>query len=107
MTINYSWKITSLVSEDGVVAAVHWRYEGTDSINIEGIAGYTPIVFDADASFIEFDNLHSNDVEKWLIETIGEEKISEYNAEIAKRLDEQKSLSLVSLPWASQNVEPQ
>jgi hypothetical protein len=108
MTINYTWKVTSLkVRDEGdhtnAVVQTHWQKIGTDDNGNEGIfSGVTPLtsVNVPDGEFIPFEELTEETVLEWI--KAGVSSYEEHvNSKIVEQIqDKVNPVSESKLPWA-------
>lgn len=112
MTIEYTWKITSLKIKDisdnkpKAVVQTYWQKIGTDENGNTGIfSGATPFTIDSndeDGPFIPFENLTEEDVLSW-IKTIVVGSYEEHvNGKIAEQIaDKIAPVTEAKMPWAT------
>jgi hypothetical protein len=56
------------------VVTVHWRLDGTDVTNSDGIYGATALQLDLEADFVPYEDLTQEQVIEWLHDALGEEQ---------------------------------
>lgn len=108
MAINYEWVISQLEcypeksKKKNVVFNVHWRYNATDGEYFADIYGSQALNTDNLKSFTAYSDVTKEIVIAWLEETMGPEKIAEFQASLAASIDSQKNPPIVTppLPWA-------
>jgi hypothetical protein len=104
MAIVYTWSIDGLEcvpSKGGkanVVSNVHWRLAGIDGNYSTSIYGSSSIPYNEDGSFVPFNDLTKSQVLGWLVEFLGEQKVSELEGSIANQIDNLKNPPLVNMP---------
>lgn len=102
----YTWKVVSLdaqPSHDGhnnVINTVHWTLTGVDGEHTASIYGSVGVTYDADSSFVEYDNLTEADALAWVWNS-SENFKTEQEAIVEKQLAELANPSKVnlSLTW--------
>ena len=107
MSNTYSWVISSLQAypqhegKENVVFMVNWRREATDGQHEVNIPGIQAITFNPNDTFIPYAELKKSDVEGWMEEAIGANKIAEIDAELDKNLDAIINPPVINpaLPW--------
>jgi hypothetical protein len=108
MPNTYSWVISQLEcypeheSRTDVVFNVHWRRRAADGANVADVYGSQAIVLDPDAPFTPYNQITKAQIEGWLENTMGDERIAALNDNLDKQLEEKKKPSIVrpALPWA-------
>lgn len=107
MAVSYIWKINQLqiaTSKDGlnnVVQNVLWTLSAKDEeVSVETVA--ETLLQDADPSkFVQFDLLDEATVLSWVQQSMGQELIESFKANLLVLLEEKKSstVKLVNPPW--------
>jgi|LauGreDrversion4_2_1035121.scaffolds.fasta_scaffold206251_2 hypothetical protein len=128
MANTYTWSFPTLQThthQDGlenVVYVVHWYYTGTSSpdtgsysYQMYGAQQISPFV-SGSRPFIPFDQLTEADVQEWVEESFGPERISEMQSAIDSQIQNQINppIAYLSPPWnvpsptptASPQVDP-
>lgn len=111
MAITYVWKIGPLnvkLAEDGltnVVYNVNWRLVGTDgnySADVYGTAGVPAPSADA---FTPYAQLTDAQVQQWVVDYLGIEQVTAYEANIAWQIELQKNPVDASFqpPWLNKD----
>ena len=100
----YTWTIAQLErnTADGGVVVAHYRVDAVDgeyTIGAYGTQSFTP---DASADdFVAFEYLTEEIVIGWVKDAFGAEKVSEIEAALAAKIDEQKNPTVVAgTPWS-------
>lgn len=104
---DFTWKINQLErnTADGGVVVAHYRVDAVDgeyTAGAYGSLGFTP---DASADgFIAYDSLTEATVVGWVQEALGgAEKVSEIEAALQAKIDEDKNPTVVAgLPWITE-----
>ena len=105
MAISYAWDVKTVDtyptkgSKSDVVYNVHWRLTATDNANndAEGepqtASSYGSQSLDTEdlKKFTEFNKLKLTQVEAWVIAAMGEEAVTELEANLAQQIEEQKN----------------
>jgi hypothetical protein len=116
MTIEYSWKITGLKTQDfegkpSAIVQTYWQKIGTDENGNRGtFSGATPFTFDStdlNGPFIAFNQLTEQDVINW-IQTI---VVGSYEEHVNGKIQEQIKQKITpiidaQLPWATTQITP-
>ena len=109
--IVYSWNFNPLevvYNEDvltNVVSNVHWQYTGTytsGSINLyDRYVGVVSLDAPTSASFIPFESLTKETVGGWVMEKLGEERITGMNTNLSSSINNQlfPVKGILSPPW--------
>ena len=95
MAINYTWDVKTVdVKEiDGnadTVFNVHWRLTGTDDVNDESATVYGTQSLDTSdlSDFTAFADLTTSDVQGWVEEAMGEDKVQAKKDNLDAQIDE-------------------
>jgi hypothetical protein len=107
MAVTYSWVISQLEcypqkdSKQNVVFTVHWRRQAQDGNYTADVYGSQSIALDPAASFTPFNNLTKPQVEKWLVDGMGPNRIAELDAALLANIESQKNPPVVTpaIPW--------
>ena len=109
MPNTYSWVISQLEcypEHEGhpeVVFTIHWRRQATDGAgHTADVYGSQGVTLDPNGPFTPFDQLTKAQVEGWLIDAMGTERVAELDANLDKQIEDQKNPPVVrpALPWA-------
>lgn len=96
----HTWKVVSLdaqPSRDGhnnVINTVHWTLTGVDEEHTASTYGSVGVTYDADSSFVEYDNLTETDALAWVWDSVDK---TEQEANVEKQLAELANPSKVTL----------
>ena len=96
----HTWKVVSLdaqPSHDGhnnVINTVHWTLTGVDGEHTASSYGSVGVTYDADSSFVEYDNLTEADALAWVWDSVDK---AEQEANVEKQLAELATPSKVTL----------
>jgi hypothetical protein len=109
MANTYSWVISQLEAypqhegHSDVVFTVHWRRQATDGSHFADVYGSQGVTLDPDATFKPYANLTQADVEGWLEDAMGAEKVAEMDESLDKQIENQINPPVVrpALPWAA------
>ena len=107
MSNTYNWIIEklgvspSLNGQSDVVTLIHWRVNGTDGTNNATQYGVQNIDFDANNTFIAFNNLTQQQVITWLQNSIGTDRFNEIQSLLDNQLNILANPPIVypPLPW--------
>ncbi len=105
MAISYAWDVKTVDtyptkdSKSDVVYNVHWRLTATEDANndTEGedyaasSYGTQDLNTDDLEDFIDFESVTTAEVEAWVIAAMGEEAVTELEANLAQQIEEQKN----------------
>lgn len=105
--MQYSWIISQLECyplQDGnedVVFQIHWRRQATDGTHFADVYGSQGVTLDPDAPFTPYADLTQADVEGWLEDAMGEDRVAEMDASLDKQIEDQINPPVVRppLPW--------
>lgn len=108
MANTYNWVISSLEcypEHEGhpeVVFTVHWRRQATDGTHTADIYGTQGVTLAPDAPFTPYAELTQAQVEGWLVDAMGAERVAEMDANLDKQIENQINPPVVTppLPWA-------
>lgn len=108
MKIMHGWDIAQLEcypeheGRANVVFTIHWRRKATAGAYFADVYGSQNITLDATAPFTPFDSLTKGQVESWLVNAMGSERVAELDANLVKQIEAQATPSVVipQLPWA-------
>lgn len=108
MANTYSWVIVQLEcypeheGHNDVVFTVHWRRQASDGTHMADVYGSQPVTLDPSAPFTPYDQLTQAQVEGWLVDAMGAERVAELDANLAKQIENQIVPPVVTppLPWA-------
>ena len=109
MPNTYSWVISSLEcypeheGHPDVVFTIHWRRQATDGTNTADVYGSQGVTLDPAASFTPFDQITKSQVEGWLEDAMGAERVSELDAALDKQIAALVNPPVVTppLPWSA------
>lgn len=108
MTINYTWKITSLKVKnqnelENVVVQTYWEKMGTDENGNQGkFTGATPFSLTTSNNFTPFSELTEEIVLGWIKDIVIGEYEQHVNHQILKAIDLARNPVVeTSLPWAT------
>lgn len=109
----YKWNINALdchTSQNGlenVVYTIHWSYIGEDENgNLASMIGTQSVSEPSAESFTAFDSLAAEVVEGWLVASIGEERITEMQANLDAQIQEKVAPTRVTLQLPSVEEAP-
>lgn len=105
----YSWDIPQLECYrehegfENVVMTIHWRRKATDGLHIVDVYGTQPVTLDPLSPFTSFDQLTKEQVEGWLADAMGAERVAEIDAGLDKQIDNLVNPPVIrpELPWNS------
>lgn len=103
-TMNTFWKIERLTRDinTGGVLVAHWRAFADDEgfqATAFGHVGFAPDETKAD--FIPFESLTEEEVSKWVLEALGDERVAEVMDAMKVEIDRRKApTTSEGLPWA-------
>lgn len=108
MANTYSWVIVQLEcypeheGHNDVVFIVHWRRQASDGTHIADVYGSQGATLDAGAPFTPYADLTQAQVESWLVDAMGVERVAELDAILAAQIEAQVNPPVVTppLPWA-------
>lgn len=110
MANTYSWVISQLdaypkkYNDKDVVFTIHWRRQATDGTYAADMYGSQNIIFDPAAPFTPYAELTQSQVEGWLVDAMGADKVAEMDASLDKQIENQINPTVVTppLPWAAE-----
>lgn len=90
----------------GVVFNIHYTVDAVDGEYTVGAYGSIPVAGDPNANgFIAFDDLTEETVIQWVIDQLGEKRITEIESTLAQQIDLKKNpKSAQGLPWDSSSL---
>lgn len=109
MANQYSWVIPQLEcypeheGHQEVVFTIHWRRQATDGAGHTGdVYGSQGVTLDPNAPFTLFDQLTKSQVEGWLEDAMGAERVAELDAILDQQIADQISPPTLKppLPWS-------
>ena len=114
MAISYSWSFSALDIELGpdaddhtdVVYTIHWRYSATDEEDPPHTAssiGSSSVKWEEGDPWISYQDLEQSDVQSWVEEDLGEERIEQMESSLAANIAEQVTPThetFRTMPWA-------
>ena len=106
--INYSWVIAQLECyplQDGktnVVFLIHWQRQAMKGSYLADAYGAQPVFLDPSSPFTPYDKLTKPQIEGWLVDAMGAERVAELDAHLAAQIEAQINPPVVAppLPWA-------
>ena len=109
MSITYTWNINQMDAypshedQTDVVFTVHWTFVGTDGTHTASVYGTVGVTYEAGSPFTPYTNLTHDIVTAWIINSLGEEKVTEMESNISSQIDNLANPPVVSpkLPWIS------
>jgi hypothetical protein len=110
MSVSYQWiikKLSCLPFLDGrqnVVCAISWELHGTNERNASSfVYGNQDIAYEQNASFVDFGSLTQQQVEAWLVASIGDIHVSAYQKIVAEKIESLENPKIVTpaLPWVN------
>jgi hypothetical protein len=110
MTITYTWQILQMEcypnynEQTDVVFTVHWVLNGTDGNGHSGsVYGTVNVTYAAGTPFTPYASLTEEQVQGWVVESLGAEQVTAYEANIDNQIEQQVSPTVVNLPppWAA------
>jgi hypothetical protein len=103
MAAEFTWSIANLEREttDGYVFTAHYTVNAKDDTYSAG--AYGSLGFERpEGELIPFADLTEGTVVGWILDALGEEKVSEVCEALQKQLDEQRAPSKAAgVPWAA------
>jgi len=101
--MTYTWNnktvdtYPSLEGESDVIFNVHWRLTGTDdSDNIGSVYGTQSLETSDLSDFTAFEDITEEDINGWVEEALGEEKVDELKANIDAQIEEKVNPTVVT-----------
>lgn len=109
MANTYSWIISQLEcypqheGKTDVVFTIHWRRQATDGTYTADVYGTQSVTLDPDAPFTPYANLTQADVEGWLEDAMGADKVAEMDAALDTQIENQINPPVITppLPWSN------
>ena len=109
MSNTYTWVISQLdcyPQEDtytDVVFTVHWRRQATDGTHHADVYGSQSVTLDPDAPFTPYADLTQADVEGWLEDAMGAERVAEMDTALDTQIENQINPPVIrpNLPWVA------
>jgi hypothetical protein len=109
MPNTYSWVISQLEcypeheGKPDVVFTIHWRRQATDGTHTADVYGSQGVTLDPAAPFTPFADLTKEQVEGWLEDAMGAERVAELDANLDKQISDQIDPPVVTppLPWSA------
>ena len=102
----YTWQIKNLeyvVSDNdqtNVVTNIHWKLVGSNGTHSSEVSGVQFVAFNAENSFVKYEDLTEEIVIAWLISVFEEEQIDGFKASIDAAIEAQVNpVSGSGLPW--------
>lgn len=110
MSNSYNWVISQLEAypehegHQEVVMTVHWRRQATDGTHYADVYGSQGVTLDPAAPFTPYADLTQSQVEGWLVDAMGADKVAEMDASLDKQIENQINPPVVTppLPWAAE-----
>jgi hypothetical protein len=115
MSISYSWSFSALDVELGpdaeshtdIVMTIHWRYSATDEEDPPhetSTIGTSSVTWEEGDPWISYADLTQSDVEGWVEEDLGEERIEQMESSLAAQIAEEvtpthETMRGDELPW--------
>tara|TARA_B100000902_G_C27143479_1_gene829909 strand:+ start:555 stop:875 length:321 start_codon:yes stop_codon:yes gene_type:complete len=101
--MTYTWNnktvdtYPSLEGNSDVIFNVHWRLTGTDdSDNIGSVYGTQSLETSDLSDFTAFEDITEEDINGWVEEALGEEKVDELKANIDAQIEEKVNPTVVT-----------
>jgi hypothetical protein len=109
MAITYTWNINAMdayptsAGQTDVVFTVHWTLVGTDGTHTASVYGTVGVTYEAGSPFTEYSKLTLEQVTGWIINSLGEEKVTELEANVSNQIANLINPPVISpsLPWAT------
>ena len=109
MSITNTWAVVQMDAypeadgETDVVFNVHWTLTGTDGEYTGSVYGSQAVTLDSGAPFTPCDELTEAQVIGWVQDSMGEEQVAAYEANVAQQIEDQINPPVVTppLPWGS------
>lgn len=103
MTTDFTWKITNLSREtiDGYVYEAHYTVDAKDD-TYSAAGAYGSIGFERPENLIPFADLSESEVVSWVLQALGDEKVTSVCEALQGQLDEQRNpTKAAGVPWVS------
>lgn len=109
MPNTYNWVISQIEcypEKDGkqnVVFVIHWRRQATDGTHTADVYGSQGVTLDPAAPFTPYADLTQSQVEGWLVDAMGADKVAEMDANLDKQIADLVNPPVVRppLPWSA------
>lgn len=104
MAITYSWSVKNLERQaaDDVVRVIHYWIFASDDQFESSAYGSVEVFPGAEEDFIPYSELTPEIVIEWVKQKLGEDKVQQIEAELAKRIEIQHSPPVIAgVPWES------
>jgi hypothetical protein len=109
MATTYTWAVVQMdcyPEEDGemdVVFNVHWTLTGEEAGFSANAYGTQTVAVDPDAPFTPYADLTEEQVIGWVQDSMGEEVVARYEANVAEQIQNQIDPPVVTppLPWGA------
>jgi hypothetical protein len=102
MATEFTWAIANLEREtaDGYVFTAHYTVSAKDGVYSAG--AYGSLGFERPENLIPFADLSESEVVGWVLQALGEEKVTEICQALQGQLDEQRAPSKTAgVPWTN------
>lgn len=86
-----------------VVVSVGWAYVGSDGERTAAFGGETPFSYTPGDPFTPYEDLTKDQVEKWVIDSWGEDQLKAYQDTISDQL----SVRTIVSPWSVTTQDPE
>lgn len=108
MAVTNVWNVTQMdcypeyEGETDVVFTVHWTLTSTESQYTGSVYGTVSVSLEAGSSFTPYADLTLDQVVGWVQDALGAEQVANYEANVAKQIENQINPPVVTppLPWA-------
>jgi len=108
MANTYTWIISQLEcypqyeGHTDVVFTVHWRRQATDGTHMADVYGSQVVALVPNAPFTPFAQITKAQVEGWLEDAMGTERVADLDATLDKQIESEKNppIARPALPWA-------
>ena len=109
MAITYTWNVVQMDAypeKDGltdVVFQIHWTLVGTDDTYQASVYGSCIVRLNESEPYTPYTDLTQDQVIGWVKNSLGEEKVSLYKANVATQIKNQINPPVVTppLPWSA------
>jgi hypothetical protein len=83
------------------VFTVHWRRQATDGTHFADVYGSQSVTLDPEAPFTPYADLTQADVEGWLEDAMGEDRVAEMDTALDTQIENQINPPVIRppLPW--------
>jgi hypothetical protein len=107
MPITNTWTVTQLdcYPQQGdnanIVFTIHWTLDATDGTYTGRAHGFASVAYEEDTPFTPYDELTEEQVISWTIDALGQERVADLEAEVARQVQIQADPPSVAppLPW--------